>query len=626
MYPLFILFEYKMCDTFFLFLHCQGLKSNSGIINKIYAKRNSSVYKNHIKTHSVMSKKVFLYVLLVGCILQSVAQNITVSSAVGQDPDSFVNTTLAGKGVLLFNAKFNNSANGIYTDQIGVFRANGFTDFQMDSGIVMTTGQIWFAPGPNRTGNGWYEVNNFYSDPQMELVATSTINGCATLDFDFIGLSDAISFMYTFASEEYPEFVCSAYNDVFAFFITGPDPETGMERTWNVAIIPETVTDSTPNGVAVAINTVNPGEAGANGGFGEGCRYDFSSYYTANRGAEGVQYDGYTVKLTAETNIIPCAVYHMHLSVCNVGDNLLDSGVFLEYGSFSSPISQLGFEQQVRDTVRTGCTTVIPFDMSNSLYEEGMVHITFGGNAVKGVDYECMNEEGDYLNDGSSFYISQDDLHYIEFTGMPGANVDEPKYIELYLETSVCLQHPELIVYDTMHFVMSATAELEVKDTVFESDYVCTHVSTNVVSGLAPFSFRWEPTDGLANPYAQSTSAFITDSTIYHVFVTDRNGCRIDTAIVTVNINKPQTLGISEGENGQMKVYPNPASEWINIEANQLKEARIFDVHGRQVFSVNNLHGNKEQIPTKGLTTGIYYLQIVTSDSLKTIKLTINND
>ena len=141
-----------------------------------------------------MTRKVFFSVFLMSCVVQLCAQNITVISAAGETPNAFVNRALAGKGVYLYNAKFSNSSSPISTNQIGVFRSNGFPDFQMDSGIVMTTGEIYVAPGPNTSYGASQAVDGFYSDPQMELLATNTVNGCATLDFDFVGLTDHISF------------------------------------------------------------------------------------------------------------------------------------------------------------------------------------------------------------------------------------------------------------------------------------------------------------------------------------------------------------------------------------------------------------------------------------------------
>lgn len=564
-----------------------------------------------------MQKKLSIVVALLCCVAQLCAQNISVVSAAGQNPNTFVNTALAGKGVYLFNAKFSNSSANISTNQIGIFYANGFSDFSMDSGIVMTTGEITLAPGPNTLSGGSSPVDGFYSDPQMDLLATNTVNGCATLDFDFVGLTDHISFMYTFASEEYPEYVCSNFNDVFAFFITGPDPVTLEERTWNVAIIPETISDSTPNGIAVAINSVNPGTAGTSGGSGVGCYYDYSGYYIANTSdSGGVQYDGYTVKLVAEASIIPCAQYHMHLSVCNVGDNAFDSGVFLEYGSFTSPTTQLGFEQDGFDTVRLGCPTKVPLDMSGSSYEDGLVLVTFGGNAVYGRDFTCVSDSGAVLDGTTSFYISRDELHYLELAGIRGADLSAPKYIDLYLATSVCTEHPELKVFDTMHFVMTPTAEMRLRDTTITADYLCTEVGVSVASGKPPYTFHWMPEDNLADPYAQTTAAFISESSVYHVVATDGLGCGVDTATVTININNPP-LDITNAENAPVKVYPNPVSGVLNVEAENIVSVEIYNTKGQKQYAQEG-RTNHLVIDTETFAPGMYYLRVATTESVTT--------
>jgi hypothetical protein len=567
-----------------------------------------------------MKKKLSIVVALLCCVAQLCAQNISVTSAAGQNPNTFVNTALAGKGVYLFNARFSNSAGNIATDQIGIFHANGFYDFMMDSGIVMTTGNIAVAPGPNNLGGASQAIDGFYSDPQMELLATNTVNGCATLDFDFVGLTDYISFMYTFASEEYPEFVCSNFNDVFAFFITGPDPETLEERTWNVAIIPETITDSTPNGIAVAINSVNPGMAGTSGGSGAGCYYDYSSYYIANSNdTAGVQYDGYTVKLMAEAAIVPCAQYHMHLSVCNVGDNSYDSGVFLEYGSFNSPTTQLGFEQETIDTVRVGCRTKVPLDMSGSSYEDGLVQVTYGGDAEFGRDFICMSDSGLLLDGNNSFYISRTELHYLELSGLQGVDLSHPRYIDLYLATSVCPEHPELKVYDTMHFVMTATAEMRLRDTTITVDYLCTEVGVSVVSGKPPYTFEWIPEDNLADPHAQQTAAFISDSSVYQVVATDGYGCGVDTATVTINVNKPvqEELGIENIGNGFVKIYPNPVNGVLNVDAEGMVGVEMYNVKGQKVF-VSESRASHLTIDTETFAAGLYYVRIATQAGVAT--------
>ena len=79
------------------------------------------------------------------------------------------------------------------------------------------------------------------------LTAPRPINDAATYEITFIPTSDTLRFRYCFASEEYPEYGCSDYNDIFGFFITGP----GYPVPTNIALIPGT-------NLPVAINNIHP--------------------------------------------------------------------------------------------------------------------------------------------------------------------------------------------------------------------------------------------------------------------------------------------------------------------------------------------------------------------------------
>ncbi|MCL4857511.1 MAG: choice-of-anchor L domain-containing protein, partial [Flavobacteriales bacterium] len=50
---------------------------------------------------------------------------------------------------------------------------------------------------------------------------TST-NDRAFLEFDFTPVGDTVEFRFVFASEEYTSWINSVYNDIFAFFVSGP--------------------------------------------------------------------------------------------------------------------------------------------------------------------------------------------------------------------------------------------------------------------------------------------------------------------------------------------------------------------------------------------------------------------
>lgn len=312
-------------------------------------------------TAGVAKRAVAALCLLLLPSICAISQNIVVNNALNQSLEAFINEHLVGNGVTVSNATFNGISGNITTPQIGVFQSNGFNGLNMPEGVLMTTGNISVANGPNGYNNASSAVSPVYSDAVMDALSSSVVVGCATLDFDFICTASSVEFNYVFASEEYPEYVCSGFNDIFAFFIVGPDPETGISVSRNMAIIPGSQTDENPDGVAVAINSVNPGIAGSQGGSGDNCYYDYSEYYNSNPlGSTGIQYDGYTTKLVATAAILPNTMYHMHISICNIGDNGYDSGVFLEANSFSAPIHELiinGEESQSHNQEVTICLT-----------------------------------------------------------------------------------------------------------------------------------------------------------------------------------------------------------------------------------------------------------------------------
>lgn len=559
--------------------------------------------------------------------------NITVQNAIGQAPAAFIQTHLLGGGVYVFNARFNNASSVISTPNIGTFQSNAFAGLMMEGGIVMTTGSVNAAVGPNNATDMSSPIDGYYVDPEMSAVATNTINGCATLDFDFVSLSGVVSFNYTFASEEYPEYVCSEYNDVFAFFVTGPDPATGEEVTRNIAIIPGTVSDSTPDGIAVAINSVNPGVPGASVSVpGTGCYYNFSGFYADNNFGndngsvtpnEGIQYDGYTNKLTAQTTVVPCQVYHMHISVCNVGDNDYDSGVFLEGGSFTAPSAAIGLSRPGVDTLRGSCPLEIPLTLAQTAFDEGRVHFSFGGSAVEGVDYELVDGNGNAID---SLGLAIDDgVHSFKLRGLPGVDLGETKTIEVYLATSLCTAFPQLLTYDTMHFVMTHGGDVKVKDTTIRCSYACFEIGTELVYGEEPVSYRWEPTDGIDDPYSLHSTAMILQSTDYKLIATGGSGCSSDTADVHVVITGEAPVDIGEVGLEGVAVYPNPAGETIHIKAAGVQRIEVFTVEGRKVLEreYNGVSG-EFHISTEGMASGVYGIRISTGSGVSGSKIVIN--
>ena len=158
--------------------------------------------------------------------ISSLAQ-ITVNPSAGKTPKQILKEVFVGKGVTISNVEFNGFS-GKLTDkdskQFGTFSNDekGFPNF-FSSGIILCSGNCKIAEGPNDT-NGKTEIitdypEGFECNELKKIVSPYSVNCPAVLEFDFSSVSNHVVFRYVFATEEYPNFSCSKFNDVFGFFV-----------------------------------------------------------------------------------------------------------------------------------------------------------------------------------------------------------------------------------------------------------------------------------------------------------------------------------------------------------------------------------------------------------------------
>lgn len=304
-----------------------------------------------------------------------------------QSAASLVQNTLLGPGVTVSNITFTGASGAI-----GRFTANG-TNLGINSGVVITTGTISNngngPQGPNNQSNSGVD-NNFPGFTALSNLAGAPTHDASILEFDFIPYSDTVRFKYVFGSEEYPEYVGSGYNDVFAFFISGP----GISGAQNMARL--------PSGVPVTINNVNNGTASpapgvtpigavnpqyyVPNGNGSQAPYNSSSAY--------IQYDGFTKVLEAVSKVQCGQTYHLIIAIADAGDGIFDSGIFLEANSLSSKapveVEYTMSADPFNDgkTMAEGCvSTTVKLTRTKNLSQSLTVPIIVSGTATEGVDY-----------------------------------------------------------------------------------------------------------------------------------------------------------------------------------------------------------------------------------------------
>jgi gliding motility-associated-like protein len=255
-----------------------------------------------------------LFCLIVAGFFQSFGQlNVYPNSSAQALANNIV-----GNNIQISNASLNCGSGHAAT-----FTASS-TNLGMTAGILLSTGSVSNAIGPNNddgSGGGGSQIGcPTMNDPQLTAIEPlATYDGCV-LQFDIVPVCTTLNINYVFASEEYPEFVNSGYNDAFGFFITGPNPSGGTYNNTNIALLPSS---STP----VSIDNVNQGQN--------------SQFYVNNTNGGSIEYDGFTVPLVAQANVTPCVSYHLKLAIADAGDCIYDSGVFLAYKGLTCPQTQI---------------------------------------------------------------------------------------------------------------------------------------------------------------------------------------------------------------------------------------------------------------------------------------------
>jgi gliding motility-associated-like protein len=300
----------------------------------------------------------------------------------GLSPTTYIDSLIAGETICFSNVQFFGNP-----ETIGYFELNNAdsTNLGFNSGIMMATGIaggfIGNAGFPNDFSGG---LNNIPELTNAVPPSCGTIEDGLLLSFDFVPQSSSIGFKYVFASDEYNTYVCSQYNDAFAFLISGP----GIIGNQNMALVPET---SDP----ITISTINNGSVGGAGMItNDPCVLSNSQYFNTSPPTASIQFNGFTVPLiAAATGLIPCQTYTLKLMIADYCDGTLSSGVFLDANSFSGgPVeSSTTFPAGVtNNTIYESCEPVaITFTKAPSPIES-VIPITVLGTAEEGEDFSFL--------------------------------------------------------------------------------------------------------------------------------------------------------------------------------------------------------------------------------------------
>ncbi|MCQ2279427.1 MAG: choice-of-anchor J domain-containing protein [Bacteroidales bacterium] len=78
--------------------------------------------------------------------------------------------------------------------------------------------------------------------------------------------------------------------------------------------------------------------------------------------------------------------------------------------------------------------------------------------------------------------------------------------------------------------------------------------------------------------------------------------------------------GIEDNEANSFRVFPNPATNMINVEAQGFEQYQLVNMLGQNVMSSNLVNGNA-QINVSNLSNGVYFVRLINGNTVETVKV-----
>lgn len=498
-------------------------------------------------------------------------------------PDNLIHEVLVGGDCYdITNVTYSGGS-----EQIGRF-SKGLTNIGFSEGIILATGDIHVAEGPNdQNGAGGGGAGG--NDVDLATIATGAMFDVAALEFDITPTQSTLALNYVFASEEYCEYVGTQFNDVFGIFISGP----GIIGTQNIAVVPATNVPITINSINHFTNSglyVPNTPAGLDNCENGGVPGTTPPVPPATGPAtQELQYDGFTKKLTAFAQVTPCATYHIKIAIADVGDGIYDSAVFLKAGALSgganASVSWLVNGQPGADHVVEGCGSaqILVQRLSSDNSTPLAVSFAVSGTATSGADYSPIP--------GTVIIPAGQDQLIFPVNIVNDMTSEGPETIILTPNNLCSCQHPleTLIIQDGAQLTLQA-------DTVSlcpPTDVAA--LGVNVQGGTAPYSYQWSNGANDQQIFVQ-----VVQSSSYTVTVTDACGAT-QTAVARVNFSAGPVAQLA----GPAPQICPDGTGFITVHlTGSAPFELVYSLDGTTQSPVSGIPGNTFSLPVN--TPGIY--------------------
>ncbi|MDO9527227.1 MAG: choice-of-anchor L domain-containing protein [Gemmobacter sp.] len=246
------------------------------------------------------------------CILRRDGECMAVGSELGYDTSASALTmanTIFGDGVAVIRASYTGDRDSSAVFSRGDSRSPDVTP--SDTGVILSTGRVRdFTQSngdPNRSNSTTTDTDGIDNNSMFNALAGVRTYDAAWLDVDFIPTTSQMTMQFVFASEEYPEYINSIYNDVVGVWVNGQHAPLAL-GTGQISV----------NNLN-AVNNPNIFVSNAN-----------DAYNT--------EMDGFTITMTLVMNVNPGVLNSIRIGIADGSDSQYDSSVLIAADSVQASI------------------------------------------------------------------------------------------------------------------------------------------------------------------------------------------------------------------------------------------------------------------------------------------------
>jgi hypothetical protein len=148
-------------------------------------------------------------------------------------------------------------------------------------------------------------------------------------------------------------------------------------------------------------------------------------------------------------------------------------------------------------------------------------------------------------------------------------------------------------------------------------------------TGVAPYSkLNASPLSG--NTYVDTYPSTLEDGTFkYYVTSLYKNSVNNDplceSSSDTITVTFP-AVGMNELTGGQIMVYPNPATELVNIKSDYtITSVDVMNFVGQAVYSSKNVDAKTAKLNVSAFKSGVYFVKVSTTEGIRSVKITVTH-